>query len=72
MTTQSSTDIDNKDIVSEFEVFVITVNLIKQVIHSSDIIAAEDTYKLNNEGYPVLMIGTVEYSKQYHPYGVSD
>ena len=34
------------------------------------ILATDGTYKLNYEGFPILMVGTVDLDRQYHPYGI--
>ena len=32
--------------------------------------ATDGTYKLNYEGFPILMVGTVDMDREYHPYGI--
>ena len=34
------------------------------------ILATDGTYKLNYEGFPILMVGTVDLDRKYHPYGI--
>ena len=34
------------------------------------ILATDGTYKLVYEGFPILMVGTVDLNREYHPYGI--
>lgn len=53
-----------------FRFFLSTKNLIEQS-SKSNIVHADTTYKLNYEGFPVLVIGTTDLDRHLHPSGVS-
>ena len=39
-------------------------------ISDSNHIASDGTYKLIYQGFPILMIGTTDFNREYHPYGI--
>ena len=52
-----------------FESADIIFNVIS--INNVDHICADDTFKMIYLGYPMLMVGTTDMAKSYHPYGIS-
>ena len=47
------------------------LNLIKVIFKIlAKIVATDETYKLNYHGLPILMFGTIDLARQYHPYGI--
>ena len=40
------------------------------VKYAEQIVVTDGTYKLNYEGFPILLIGTVDLNREYHPFGI--
>ncbi|CAF3299791.1 unnamed protein product, partial [Rotaria sp. Silwood2] len=55
---------------NKFRIFISSVRLLNIASISSHI-NAEATYKLIWQGYPVLIIGTTDLNKVFHPFGLS-
>ena len=51
--------------------FFTTRRLIKQAELSKNHICTDATYKLIWQGYPVLIVGTTDKDKKFHPYGLA-
>lgn len=63
-------DIKFDDDKSEFRVFITTKRLIS-LCQQADHICADATYKLVHQGYPILIVGTTDRSRQFHPFGLA-
>ena len=61
-------NIDEEDQLQHLRIVITTSRL--QMNQANKIIATDGTYKLNYNGYPILMVGTVDLKRQYHPYGI--
>lgn len=62
----SSFDYDKKS----FSIFWTTDRLMSNLL-MSDSVHCDATYKLNFHGFPVLLIGTTDRRKRFHPFGVA-
>ena len=62
-------DIDD-DAEKKFRIFCTTKKLLKIALKSSKI-HADATYKLIWEGVPVLINGTTDMDRHFHPYGIN-
>ena len=51
--------------------FFITTTRLLQIALASSVIHADATYKLNWQGYPVLIIGTTDADRKFHPFGLA-
>lgn len=56
--------------VPYFRFFLSTKNLLMQSVKSK-IVHADTTYKLNYEGFPVLVVGVTDLDRHLHPSGIS-
>jgi hypothetical protein len=65
---ETNDDEDEGDNGNKFRFFAITKKLLFNAT-ISNVIHADATYKLVLEGFPCLIIGTTDMSKQFHPYG---
>ena len=54
-----------------FRLFLTTPRLLQLTQHSIGHLLADATYKLIQEDYPVLTIGTTDRDKRFHPLGLS-
>ena len=61
---------DEEDLEPMFRFFLTTKRLLRHATNAR-IICADATYKLNWQGYPVLIVGTIDRDKQFHPIGLS-
>lgn len=64
-----SYDYDAEKVDASFRLFVTTKALLGLAL-KTDIIHADGTYKLIWQGYPVLMVGTSDCDRKYHPFGL--
>jgi len=62
-------DDDEDEDEKEFRIFVTTKRLLR-IAKKSSKIHADATYKLVWEGMPVLMIGTTDMDRHFHPFGI--
>ena len=62
--------IEDDDAGPLFRLFVTTKNLITNCLNSNHI-CADATYKLIWQGYPVLMVGTTDKQRAFHPFGIA-
>jgi len=53
-----------------FGVFVST-NRLMGILHKSKVIQADATYKLNWQGFPVMVVGTSDMDRKFHPGGIA-
>ncbi len=56
--------------MKHLRILISTKRLLAQMSQNSKVLATDGTYKLNYNGYPILMVGTVDMKRQYHPYGI--
>jgi hypothetical protein len=68
--TGTSLNPKTKKIEPEFFVWITTRRLTKLCQHTTHI-CADTTYKLVYQGYPVLMAGTTDRKKSFHPLGIA-
>lgn len=61
---------DDDDEKSKFRFLVSTKLLLKNAVNV-DKIHTDATYKLNWQGFPVLLIGTTDSNRKFHPFGVA-
>ena len=58
----------------KYFIFIMSIFFLCYLTYSysniAKLIATDGTYKLNFQGFPVLMVGTVDHERQYHPYGI--
>ncbi|CAF0964252.1 unnamed protein product [Adineta steineri] len=69
---EDTEDIEDNDDFNEnkFRIFISSVRLLTIASISSHI-CADATYKLIWQGYPVLIIGTTDLNKVFHPFGLA-
>ena len=41
------------------------------ILHKSKVIQADATYKLNWPGFPVMVVGTSDMDRKFHPGGIA-
>ena len=56
--------------LNNLRIFITTPRLIELTRFQSKHVATDGTYKLNYNGFPLLMIGTTDYKRRYHTYGI--
>lgn len=56
--------------LKNLSIFIATPRLIKLTRFKSSHVVTDGAYKLNYNGFPILMIGTTDFSQKYLPYGV--
>ena len=59
------------EIEASFIIFLTTKRLLGLVKFNSKHVCADATYKLVWQGYPVLIVGTINKEKKFHPYGLA-
>ena len=52
------------------QIFFTTKRLIQLTVHATHV-CTDGTYKLIWQGYPVLMVGSTDANKKYHPFGIA-
>ena len=62
--------VDSNDQLVHLREFVTTGRLLALMHKASKVLATDGTYKLIYEGFPILMVGTVDMNREYHPYGI--
>ena len=60
---------DSRETNRYFHVFSTTKRLLSFAL-KCELLATDATHKLNYQGYPVLLCGTVDKTKQFHPFGL--
>ena len=60
---------DSREDNRYFHLFATTKRLLSFAL-KCELLATDATYKLNYQGYPVLLCGTVDKAKQFHPFGL--
>ena len=65
--TDPDTLIDYEDSEDQFRVVKTTRNLLKFSLHFELVLQSDGTYKLMWQGFPVLILGSSDYDRRFHP-----
>ncbi len=57
--------------LDQFRFFITTRRLIEFSLNSKVVIQTDGTYKLNWQGAPVLIVGTTDRNRSFHPFGIA-
>ncbi|RNA11778.1 hypothetical protein BpHYR1_001290, partial [Brachionus plicatilis] len=57
--------------VTALRIFLTTFNLISQVTEDVELLATDSTYKLVWNGYKVILVGSCDREKKFHPFGIA-
>lgn len=60
---------DESMVVDFFRAFLSTKRLLS-FINYNDVVAADGTHKITYQGYPAIVIGTLDKVKRFHPFGI--
>ena len=61
--------VNNDNTLKYLRIFVTAVRLIKLISENPKLIAMDATHKTNWQGYPAILMGTVDRCRHFHPYG---
>ena len=59
--------IDYEEPEDQFKVVITTRNLLKFSLHFELVLQTDGTYKLMKQGFPVLILGSSDYNRRFHP-----
>ena len=65
--TDPDTLIDYEEFEDQFRVVITTRNLLKFSLHFELVLQTDGTYKLMWQGFPVLILGSSDYDRRFHP-----
>jgi hypothetical protein len=56
--------------IKYLRIFATTVRLIWLICENKKLLTTDATHKTNWQGYPVILMGTVDLARHFHPYGL--